>query len=260
MEATDALVVPNMLEVVGRPTISTDPRSLRRSTAPGTRPCTGQSRPISPADTASATVSWWSACVLPAPILCRGHAPCARWAPCPAGSYGAATGLSAASACSSCPANKYSVAGVSTCTSCPANSWSAAGAGVCTANAGYYKPFTLVGSYSASGTIPTITPGNFLVFNRNFATAVYNYNTNPVTVITSEATITISQTGSTTYSSSDYLILNSNSGTTITPYLSYQFDMASCAADSSGNALTLEAIHIVPAPLPAQLSLQLSRL
>ena len=79
VEATDALVVPNMLEVVGRPTTSMDPRSLLRSTAHGTTPCMGQHQPISPVDTALATVLLWSICVLSARILCLGHAPCARW-------------------------------------------------------------------------------------------------------------------------------------------------------------------------------------
>ena len=79
VEETDALLVLNMEEVVGRPTTSMDPRSLLRRTAPGTTPCMGQPRPISPADTALATVLLWSICVLSALILFLEHVPCARW-------------------------------------------------------------------------------------------------------------------------------------------------------------------------------------
>ena len=137
------------------------------------------------------------------------------------------------SACTPCAAGTYSpMSGV--CLSCPANTALTA-AGSCVANAGYYLQSAPVASYASTVALPPVAGGNFLVFNRDLSTAVFNLLPGaPVGVTTAKANVSIVQTNGQAAWSAGYPVLAN-----ATPFLWYQFDSGACAADSSGNNQTL---------------------
>lgn len=124
----------------------------------------------------------------------------------------------------------------SMCVPCPANSYSPANATTCTASPGYYLAPSLVAAYASSGVIPGVAAGNFLVFNRNPAVAVYGL-TGAVTVSTAKANITVSQ-GAFVFSTNGVPLLSNGTGI-LAPYVWYQFDQGACLFDSSGGGYNL---------------------